>query len=83
VLDGYDEGVSGPTIMNSIDPGRNRAELVDDLFGRFANRLAANPQRHEHFIAVVLPHRLDRQCDRRAPRRTASDCIDSASVSRR
>lgn len=49
---------SGPTIMNSIDPVRNRAELVDDLFGRFANRLAANPQRHEHFIAVVLLHKV-------------------------
>jgi len=49
---------SGPTIMNSIDPVRDRAELVDELFSRFADRLAVNPQRHEHFIAVVLLRKI-------------------------
>ncbi|WP_457299800.1 hypothetical protein [Phyllobacterium sp. P5_D12] len=47
-------GFSGPTIMNCIDPARDRAALVDEIFSRFADRLAANPQPHEHFIAIVL-----------------------------
>jgi hypothetical protein len=35
---GMKRAFSGPTIMNSIDPVRDRAELVDDLFSRFADR---------------------------------------------
>lgn len=51
---GMMRGFSGPTIMNCIDPARDRAALVDEIFSRFADRLAANPQPHEHFIAIVL-----------------------------
>ncbi len=49
---------SAPTITNCLDPKRDRAALVGELYDRLAERIAANPQRHEHFIAVVLLHKL-------------------------
>ena len=49
---------SGPTIAASIDSKRDRSALIDELFHRLEARLAANPQRHEHFVAVVLLHKV-------------------------
>jgi hypothetical protein len=45
---------SGPTIVGLIEPGRNRAALVDDLFARFAARIATAPRKHEPYLAVVV-----------------------------
>ncbi|GLS19224.1 hypothetical protein GCM10007874_22410 [Labrys miyagiensis] len=45
---------AGPTIGRLIDPARNRTRLVDELFARFVQRLAANPRKHEPYMAVAL-----------------------------
>ena len=45
---------SGPTIKGLIDPSRDRAALVDDLFSRFAARVADAPRKHEPNLAVVV-----------------------------
>jgi hypothetical protein len=46
--------VLAPTITLAIDPHRNRIALVDDLFARFAARIAEAPRRHEHYFAVTV-----------------------------
>src|SRR5262249_3446474 len=46
--------VTGPTILAALDPSRNGSAVLDDLFGRLAARLAAAPQRNEHYFAVVV-----------------------------
>lgn len=45
---------AGPSIMRTLDPARDRAALVDELFARFAARVAADPQRHEPFLGVAV-----------------------------
>jgi hypothetical protein len=45
---------SGPTITGLIEPGRDRPALVDALFARFAARIAANPKKHEPYLAVAV-----------------------------
>lgn len=45
---------SGPTIARLIDPSCDRTRLVDELFARFAQRLATNPRKHEPYMAVAL-----------------------------
>jgi hypothetical protein len=45
---------AGPTLASLIDPSRDRTGLVSELFTRFARRLAANPKKHEPYMAVVL-----------------------------
>ena len=45
---------AGPTLMGFIDPGRDRKALIDDLFARFAHRIAANPTIHEPYMAVAV-----------------------------
>jgi hypothetical protein len=46
--------VTGPTILAAIEPSRDGSVVLDDLFDRLAARLAAAPQRHEHYFAVVV-----------------------------
>jgi hypothetical protein len=46
--------VCGPTLSEGIDVGRDRPALIDELFVHYAQRLAANPQRHEHYLAVAI-----------------------------
>ena len=48
---------AGPTIAERIDPGPDRTALVDDLFARFAARIAANPQKHEPYLGVAVLHK--------------------------
>jgi hypothetical protein len=38
--------------MRLISADRNRAALVDNLFARFARRIAANPSKHEPYLAI-------------------------------
>ena len=45
---------SGPTILGLLDPARDRAALVDELFHRFAERIETAPRKHEPYMAVVL-----------------------------
>jgi hypothetical protein len=45
---------AAPTLMGLIDSTRDRSELMDDLFKRFAARLAANPKQHEPWMAVAI-----------------------------
>jgi hypothetical protein len=43
-----------PTIAAAIPADRDRVTLIDDLFSRFAIRLAAAPKKNEHYLAVVV-----------------------------
>ncbi len=45
---------AAPTLMAQIDPTRDKAALMEDLFKRFARRLAANPKRHEPWMVVAI-----------------------------
>jgi len=45
---------TGPSLVAALDPGRDRGAVLDALFARYADRLAATPQRHEHSMAVVV-----------------------------
>jgi hypothetical protein len=45
---------SAPTIKGHIEPSRDRPALLDDLFARFAARIAANPKKHEPYMAVTV-----------------------------
>lgn len=45
---------SGPTIAGLIEPNRDRAALLENLFARFATRLAIAPKKHEPYLAVAL-----------------------------
>jgi hypothetical protein len=46
--------VFAPTIEGALDPDRNKSQVLDELFARFAARVAANPKQHDHQIAVVV-----------------------------
>ena len=45
---------AGPTILDRIDPDRDRIGLVDELFARFAARIASNPQKHEPYLGLAI-----------------------------
>ena len=45
---------SGPAIESRIEPARERRALAEELFRRFAERIASAPRRHEPYMAVVL-----------------------------
>ena len=45
---------AGPTLMGFIDPRRDRSALINDLFSRFAERIAATPTIHEPYVAVAV-----------------------------
>jgi S-adenosylmethionine-dependent carboxyl methyltransferase len=51
---GMARGFAGPTIANALDETRDRSAIIDAIFQRYEARLAANPQRHEHYFAVVV-----------------------------
>jgi hypothetical protein len=51
---GMARGFAGPTIANALEEGRDRVAIVDSIFERYQARLAANPQRHEHYMAIVV-----------------------------
>ena len=45
---------AGPTLMGFIDPCRDRNALINGLFARFAERIAASPTIHEPYVAVAV-----------------------------
>ena len=45
---------AGPTILRVLADRADRAEVVEELFSRFAYRLAAAPQTHQPFLAVAI-----------------------------
>lgn len=45
---------AAPTLMGYIEPSRNKTELIDELFKRFAARIALNPKQHQPWMAVVV-----------------------------
>jgi hypothetical protein len=51
---GMARGFAGPTITSALDETRDRAAIVDALFRRYEERLAANPQPHTHYMAIVV-----------------------------
>ncbi|WP_246737391.1 class I SAM-dependent methyltransferase [Nordella sp. HKS 07] len=48
------KAVFKPTALRAISPDRNGEELVEELFSRFASRVAASHQEHEHYLAAVV-----------------------------
>jgi SAM dependent carboxyl methyltransferase len=48
------KAVFRPSVLNAFDARANREALADELFSRFASRVAAKPQRHEHYMAAVV-----------------------------
>jgi hypothetical protein len=53
-LAGMVRAFGGPTIANALDQDRDRPAVIDKYFQRLEERFAANPRRHEFFIACVL-----------------------------
>ena len=49
----------GPTLANATNPDRDRAAVIDDLYSRFAMRIAASPRQQEGAIAVVIMRKTD------------------------
>jgi hypothetical protein len=49
----------GPTLANATNPDRDRAALIDDLYARFAKRIAASPRQQQGAIAVVIMRKTD------------------------
>jgi SAM dependent carboxyl methyltransferase len=45
---------AAPTLVGFVDPGRNKSELMDDLFARFATRIADAPKMHEPCMVVAI-----------------------------
>jgi hypothetical protein len=43
--------IYGPNVLAANDPDRDRGALVDDLFTRFASRIAAAPRRNDYDLA--------------------------------
>lgn len=48
------KAVFRPTALNAIVARPDREKLIDELFLRFASRVASNPRENEHYIAVVI-----------------------------
>jgi hypothetical protein len=51
---GMMRAVSAPVIAAALDPRRNADALLDDLFARYAARIAASPQRAQGFLAIAV-----------------------------
>jgi len=43
-----------PIIAAALDPTRDAGAVMDDLFDRYAARIAASPQRSQHFLAIAV-----------------------------
>ena len=51
---GMMRAVCGPIAMAAFANRPNPTSLVDELFARLETRIAARPQRHEHFLAIAV-----------------------------
>jgi hypothetical protein len=47
-------GAIGPALAGALDPGRDRAAMLDALFARFATRVAASPHQQQNAIGIVV-----------------------------
>jgi hypothetical protein len=47
-------GAVGPTLADALNPDRDRVTMMDDLFSRFASRVAASPRQQQNSIALVI-----------------------------
>jgi SAM dependent carboxyl methyltransferase len=45
---------AAPTLMGYFDSSRNKTELIEELFQRFAARIALSPKQHQPWMAVVV-----------------------------
>jgi cyclopropane-fatty-acyl-phospholipid synthase len=51
---GMMRATGAPVIAAALDPGRDSDALLDELFTRYADRIAASPQRSQHFLAIAV-----------------------------
>jgi hypothetical protein len=47
-------GITGPTLLSALNPDRDQMVVIDDLFSRFAKRMAASPHQQQNSIALVI-----------------------------
>jgi hypothetical protein len=52
-------GAIGPTLASALNPDRDQVAVLDDLFSRFAARIAASPQEQQNSIAIVILRKTD------------------------
>lgn len=52
-------GAVGPALGSAIDPGRDRNAVLDHVFARFAERVAASPREQQNSIALVILRKTD------------------------
>jgi hypothetical protein len=45
---------SAPVVAAALDPRRDTGSLLNDLFARYAARIAASPQRSQFFLALAV-----------------------------
>jgi hypothetical protein len=51
---GMMRAAGGPSTVASLDPGREGDAFLDDLFTRYAARIAASPQQNRHYLDIVV-----------------------------
>ena len=52
------KAVFAPVVKGAIDPEKDAAALVDDLFERFARRMAEAPREIEHYVGVAVLQKI-------------------------
>ncbi len=56
---GMVRAITSPTVTAALDPSRDGDALLDDLFARYAARIARSPQRNEHYVSIVVVRKSD------------------------
>jgi hypothetical protein len=51
---GMQRAAIGPVVAAALDPGRDANAILNDLFGRYATRIAASPQRNVSYLVVAV-----------------------------
>lgn len=67
------KAVFEPVIRTQIDPSRNVIAIVDEIFERFAAKVAATPRETEHYVGIAIVEKIDdggSGADRRASMRS-------------
>jgi hypothetical protein len=51
-------GVMAPTLIGALQPDRDRTAVLDELFSRYAERIAASPREQKNAIALVTLRKI-------------------------
>ncbi len=47
------------TVVAALDPSHRSNAVLDDLFARYAARIAASPQRNQHYPSIVVVRKTE------------------------